>query len=137
MTSTELLPIGSVAASTGASVSTVRYYEEIGMISVASRVGGKRRFHPETVGRVSFIRRAKEVGFSLGEIRSILDDEAGGWLGVVEDKIDELDRRRGRLELMIAMLKEMRDCGCEAVASCPRSDDFALEPESSSSVATP
>ncbi len=135
MTSTELLPIGSVAASTGASVSAVRYYEDIGMISAARRVGGKRRFHPETVGRVNFIRRAKEVGFSLGEVRSILDDEAGGWSDVVDDKIDELGRRRARLDLMIAMLVEIRDCGCDAVVSCPRADDFELE--SSPSVATP
>lgn len=131
MTSTELLPIGSVAASTGVSVSAVRYYEDIGMISAVVRVGGKRRFHSDTIGRVSFIRRAQEVGFSLEEVRLILDDEAGGWLDVVEDKIDELARRRRRLDLMIAMLKEMRDCGCDAVASCPRSDDFTLEPAAS------
>ena len=75
MSSTRLLPIGEVAETTGIAVSAVRYYADIGVISTASRVGGKRRFDADTVGRVSFIRRAQEVGFSLDEIRRILDDE--------------------------------------------------------------
>lgn len=122
MTSVDLLPIGRIASATGASVSAVRYYEDIGMIDAAGRVGGKRRFHPDTVGRVNFIRRAKEAGFSLEEIHLILDDTAGGWKDLVDEKIVELDRRRERLDLMIAMLADIRDCGCKVVALCPWSE---------------
>jgi len=133
----ELLPIGGIASETGSTVSAIRYYEEIGMIEARTRVGGKRRFHPDTIGRVSFIRRAQEAGFTLGEIRLILDDEAGGWLGLVDDKIADLAKRREKLEWMISMLSEIRDCGCEVVASCPRGDllegyptdrDLAVDP---------
>lgn len=116
---TPLLPIGEVAATTNVSVSAVRYYEDIGVISAAARVGGKRRFDADTIARVSFVRRAQEVGFSLEEIRSILDDEHGGWGELVDDKLAELHARRDRLDTMISMLAEIRDCGCEAVASCP------------------
>ncbi len=73
MSSTRLLPIGEVAETTGIAVSALRYYEEIGVISSTARVGGKRRFDPATIGRVSFIQRAKEAGFSLEEIGTILD----------------------------------------------------------------
>ena len=120
MSSTRLLPIGEVAETTGIAVSAVRYYADIGVISTASRVGGKRRFDADTVGRVSFIRRAQEVGFSLDEIRTILDDEHGDWRELVDDKLDEMHERRDRIDTMISMLAEIRDCGCGAVASCPR-----------------
>ncbi len=120
MSAVALLPIGEVADSTGVAVSAVRYYDEIGVITATARVGGKRRFDPDTVGRVSFIRRAQEAGFSLEEIRTILDDAQGGWHDLVEEKLAELSERRDRLDTMIAMLGEIRDCGCEVVASCPR-----------------
>lgn len=119
MSSTDLLPIGEVAKNTGISVSAVRYYEEIGVISSATRVGGKRRFDPATIGRVSFIRRAQEAGFSLEEIGTILDDETGIWRVLVDDKLIELTERKDRLETMISMLAEIRECGCGAVAACP------------------
>jgi len=120
MSAAALLPIGEVAESTGVPVSAVRYYDEIGVITATARVGGKRRFDPDTVGRVSFIRRAQEAGFSLDEIRTILDETQGGWHGLVEEKLAELSERRDRLDTMISMLAEIRDCGCDAVASCPR-----------------
>ena len=120
MNTAELVPIGVIAESSGIAVSAVRYYAEIGVITAAGRVGGKRRFDPDTVGRVSFIRRAREAGFSLDEIRTILDDQSGGWRDLVGAKIAELGERRDRLDAMIAMLGEIRECGCRAVASCPR-----------------
>ena len=114
-----LLQIGEVARTTGITVSAVRYYDEIGVISAVARVGGKRRFDPETVGRVNFILRAQEAGFSLDDIKTVLDDTAGDWRDLVEKKLDELIGRRNRLDTMIAMVTEIRDCGCGAVASCP------------------
>ncbi len=120
MSAVALLPIGEVADSAGVAVSAVRYYDEIGVITATARVGGKRRFDPDTVGRVSFIRRAQEAGFSLEEIRTILDETQGGWHDLVENKLVELSERRDRLDTMINMLAEIRDCGCDAVASCPR-----------------
>ncbi len=119
MSSTDLLAIGEVAKTTGISVSAVRYYEDIGVISSAARVGGKRRFDQATIGRVSFIRRAQEAGFSLEEIGTILDDETGIWRVLVDDKLIELIERRDRLDTMISMLAEIRECGCGAVAACP------------------
>ena len=119
MSSIRLLRIGEVAETTGIAVSAVRYYEDIGVISATIRIGGKRRFDADTVGRVNFIRRAQEVGFSLDEIKTILDDEAGDWRDLVDDKLMELRDRRDRLDTMISMLAEIRECGCGAVASCP------------------
>ena len=120
MTPTTLLSIGEVAKTTGIAVSAVRYYDRLGVISAVNRVGGKRRFDGTTIGRLSFVRRAQEASFSLDEIRSILDHKSGGWRDLVDNKLDELGERRDRLDTMIGMLTEMRDCGCEVVESCPR-----------------
>lgn len=113
------MAIGEVADQTGTTVSTVRYYEEIGVITAAARVGGKRRFAPETLERVRFVRRAQEAGFSLDEIRVILDDDTGAWRVLVGEKLDELLERRDHIDAMITMLRRVGDCGCGAVATCP------------------
>lgn len=112
--------IGAVAEATGLAVTAIRYYDEIGIIEPASRVGGKRRFGPDTVGRINFIRRAQDVGFSLDEIKLILDDQAGEWHQLVAAKLAELQDRRQRLDTMITLLDEVSRCGCDAVADCPR-----------------
>lgn len=116
----DLLPIGKIAEATGLAVSTIRYYDERGVISATTRVGGKRRFGPEAVGRVNFIQRAQEADFSLDEIQALLDDEAGNRLRIVRDKIAQLTGRRERLDEMITMLHEIQTCGCEAVDHCAR-----------------
>ena len=120
MTTRTLLTIGDVAAVTGSTVPAIRHYDSLGLVAVATRVGGKRRFTSDTVGRVNFIRRAQDAGFRLDEIREILDDGSGGWHSLVGAKLQELTDRRTRLDEMIEMLEEIRDCGCSVVEECPR-----------------
>ena len=120
MNDTGLLAIGTLAGATGVAVSALRYYDEVGLITPTTRVGGKRRFGADAVGRVNFVRRAQEVGFSLDEIREILNDTAGTWPEVVADKLAALRSHRAELDTMIAMLDEIRVCGCRVVSECPR-----------------
>ena len=118
----EQLTIGQVADRTGLAVSAIRYYDDIGLLDPLERVGGKRRFPLSAVGRISFVRRSQEAGFSLDEIVLILDDTTGGWRELVDAKRRDLLERRARLDTMIDMLSEISDCGCEIVAECPRVD---------------
>lgn len=120
MTAVALLSIGRLAEATGASISALRYYDRIGLVQPVTRESGQRRFEPSTVGRVNFVRRAQDVGFSLEEIAALLDDDAGDWRPLVDDKIGELTDRRRHLDQMIDLLTEMRRCGCESVATCTR-----------------
>jgi DNA-binding transcriptional MerR regulator len=114
-----LLAIGEVADSAGISVSAVRYYDDVGLVGPTTRVGGKRRFATDTIARVNFIRHAQDAGFTLDQIRDILNEEQG-WRNLLDDKIAEIAERRARLDTMAAMLQEMRDCGCGAVLTCPK-----------------
>lgn len=120
--SAQLLSIGQVADAVDMSVSALRYYDKIGLISAEARVGGQRRFLSDTIGRVNFVQRAKDAGFSLGEIAAILEDEAGEWPELVDEKLRELRDRHARLEVMITLLERVRDCGCSVASECPRFD---------------
>ena len=68
------LTIGRLAQAAGVNVETIRYYQRIGLIAEPPRPAtGFRRYPPSTIGRIRFIRRARELGFRLREIRELLD----------------------------------------------------------------
>ena len=115
-----LLAIGELARQTGLTVSALRYYEERGLIVAASRCGGKRRFAAETRGRVLSIRRAQSLGFTLDEIRTLLDDSSGGWHALVDAKIVALTAKQEAIRTMLATLQELKACACAAPAKCSR-----------------
>lgn len=112
------LAIGEVAAACGTQVSAVRYYSDLGLLPVGRRVGGKRRFPPTAIARVQFIRRCRTAGFSLDEIGDILGDDPGRWRNTVDSKLVELHEQRRHLDETIALLSEIRSCGCGAVDQC-------------------
>lgn len=64
--------IGALADRTGASVPTIRYYENIGLLRRAARRNGQREYDYEDVRRVSFIRRCRDFNFSIEQIRTLL-----------------------------------------------------------------
>jgi MerR family mercuric resistance operon transcriptional regulator len=67
------LAIGELSTQTGVNIETVRYYERIGLIPSPKRTaGGRRVFTPDDAQRLSFVRRARELGFSIDDIRSLL-----------------------------------------------------------------
>src|SRR5947208_11708077 len=89
--------IGEVARRVGVRASTLRYYEARGLIEPFGRTGGKRVYGREAVERMALINFAKEVGFSLAEIRKLLagfplDTPAGmRWSELAAAKLIELD----------------------------------------------
>jgi len=67
------LLIGKVAHSAGLAVDTVRYYEREGLLEKPARsAAGYRHYRPEVVARLRFVRQAKDLGFSLSEIKELL-----------------------------------------------------------------
>lgn len=114
------LAIGEVADACRIAVSAVRYYADVDLLTITRRVGGTRRFPLTAIARVEFIRRCQESGFTLDEIRGILDEDSGHWRGAVDAKLIELRNRRQRLDATIELLTEVRDCGCVAIDQCMR-----------------
>ncbi|MDE3063976.1 MAG: helix-turn-helix domain-containing protein [Acidobacteriota bacterium] len=67
------LRIGALAARTGTNAPTIRYYEEIGLLRPADRdAGGQRAYGEQDVKRLTFIRRCREFGFSIEQVRSLV-----------------------------------------------------------------
>ena len=101
--------IGVLAKRSGVSVETIRYYQRRGLMEEPRRPpGGVRRYPPEAVSRVRFIKRAQSLGFTLQEIADLFAMQEGQAcrqtremaakkLTLIEEKIDGLTRMQGAL----------------------------------------
>jgi MerR family transcriptional regulator, mercuric resistance operon regulatory protein len=75
----ESLSIGALSSRTGVNLETIRYYERIGMLPEPPRTRARHRIYgPEHAARLAFIRRGRELGFTLAEIRSLSNLLEGG-----------------------------------------------------------
>jgi Cu(I)-responsive transcriptional regulator len=71
---TDNLTIGKLAAATGTKVETIRYYEQIGLLPAPARSAGNyRTYEGKHLRRLSFIRRARDLGFSIDQVRELMD----------------------------------------------------------------
>lgn len=123
MTEQPLLTIGEVARRAGVRTSTLRYYDDEGLVVPSARVGGRRRYGPVAVEQLATIRFCRALGFTLDEIRVILAAPRGKaqkarWRGLVDAKIAELDAVAARAAAMAAVLRVSRDCDCIDVSEC-------------------
>ncbi|HML93310.1 helix-turn-helix domain-containing protein [Methyloceanibacter sp.] len=116
--------IGKIAAETGVHVETIRYYERIGLIDTPPRTqGGFRNYNQDHAQRLILIRRGRELGFSLDNIRTLIalseerrEDEtkllALRHLADVQDKIINLKRLEQVLKNMTGACKPGRQSSC-------------------------
>ena len=102
----DAFPIGVLSRQSQVNIETVRYYERVGLLPKPARSrGGYRLYQPNDVERLNFIRRARDLGFSLDEVRRLLDladrksrscrrvhDIAVDHLAEVRSKIADLQR---------------------------------------------
>jgi MerR family mercuric resistance operon transcriptional regulator len=113
------LTIGRLAKVAGIGVETIRYYQARRLLPVPRAVGAFRRYSPAMVDRIAFIKRAQALGFSLDEVRTLLDLEDGrnrreiqavthARLAQIEDKLFGLQRMRSTL---VELLERCRSTG--------------------------
>jgi MerR family redox-sensitive transcriptional activator SoxR len=124
------LTIGVVAREVGLHTSAIRYYEHIGLLPPAARQSGQRRYDRRIVERLRMIRIAQQLGFSLGEVRILLDGFPDGtppsqrWQHMAETKLAEIKRVIVRATLMQHILEAGLDCTCPSLDVClARMDD--------------
>lgn len=113
-----------VAGRAGVNIQTLRYYERRGLLPDPPRSGAGYRAYPsETVGVVRFVKRAQRLGFTLDEVRQLLELAAGGPEGCDAAR-DVAESRLADLEAKIADLVRMRDSLRQLVTTCalPRRD---------------
>ena len=117
-----MLDIGDVAARAGVRPSTLRYYEELGLVASSSRAGGRRQYDESVLRRLEVIAFAKDSGFTLGEIRDLLSGRGHGTAHrheLTRRKLDEVNARIAQAEAMRSMLEASLSCDCEVLEECP------------------
>lgn len=119
------LTVGQVAERAGVATSALRFYEANGLIESRRNDGGHRRYAPDVLRRVAFIKVAQRVGLRLDEIRAALDALpdartptrrdwaalARSWQPVIDERIRLLESMRERLDGCIG-------CGCLSLDTC-------------------
>jgi MerR family redox-sensitive transcriptional activator SoxR len=128
----QLLRIGEVAAQAGVNTSLIRYYERIGLLPVAERISGQRRYDPAIVRRLAVIDVAQRAGLSLDEISGLLDigtDPMSARLQeLAERKLPEIEALITRAEHVREWLAAATRCECVTVDECALFDP-AVSPE--------
>jgi MerR family mercuric resistance operon transcriptional regulator len=123
----DTFPIGTLSAQSGVNIETIRYYERVGLIAKPERsAGGYRLYRSADRDRLRFVRRARDLGFSLDEVRRLLDladrksrscrrvhDIAVEHLAEVREKIADLRRMDRVLGSMV------RACAQGTLPDCP------------------
>jgi MerR family copper efflux transcriptional regulator len=119
MTTQSALSIGRIAQSAGVAIDTIRFYEREGLLpEPRRRPSGYREYDQSAVSRLRFIRRAKDLGFTLEEIRELLALSADRHVGV-EGVRERAAARLRAIDDRIAELQRVRAGLAELVDACP------------------
>lgn len=116
------MTIGAVAEQAGVATSALRYYDELGLLPPTTRVSGQRRYTPDAVGRVGVILLLTDVGFTLGEVGTLLASRAESpqaWHSLAEAKIAELRRAEASARLARTALEHAMACPKDDIVDCP------------------
>lgn len=122
----DILSIGELASATGTKIETIRYYERIGLLPSPSRTSGNyRAYARQHLERLSFIRRGRDLGFSLDEVRALLrlsddrDQSCAEVDRIARLHLSEVERKLADLTALGAKLRQMIDqCQHDTVAEC-------------------
>ena len=121
------LTIGVLSQHTGCNIETIRYYERIGMMPKPPRTqGGHRLYAEEHLKRLTFIRRSRELGFSLEQIRDLLRFVDGGRYtcsqvrAITLEHLEDVHARMTDLKRLEKVLKTMvSQCDSGKIPDCP------------------
>lgn len=115
------MDIAEVAKRSGMPASTLRFYEDKGLIASVGRQGARRLFSPGVLDQLALISLGQAAGFSLDEIRSMFsqDGEPNIDRNKLAAKADEADRMVKRLRAMSRALRHAAACPAPSHAECP------------------
>ena len=119
------LTISDVARQVGLAPSAIRYYERIGLLPPAQRSSGQRRYDSTALYRLAIVQRARQLGFTLDEIRQLflgfgnVTRASERWRTLSRKKLEELDRLMDAVKSVRRLLfKMMKCCHCDTLDQC-------------------
>lgn len=115
------MDIAEVAKRSGVPASTLRFYEEKGLVASVGRQGLRRRFDPGVLDQLALISLGQAAGFSLDEIRSMFSPDGRPSIDrrMLSAKADEIDGMVKRLKAMSDGLRHAAACPAPSHAECP------------------
>ena len=133
---------GKLARQSGVNIATIRFYEKLELLPEPPRTNaGYRMFSPESVNRIRFIKHAQDLGFSLKEIKELLDlrvtpdatatdvrMRASGKIADIDNKIQHLCAMKKSLESLVNSC-----CGIGSMSECPILESLDSEENKSES----
>jgi len=129
--------IGDAADRLGVAASTLRYYEQIGLMPEIRRVSGRRDYGSDDLKRLGLIRLAQNAGYSIREIQTLLHGFSGPtppssrWRDAAAGKRQQLNRQIDQARAMIRVLDTLLECDCPTLDHC--GDSYLLADKSSHS----
>ena len=116
----KLLDIGALSESSGLPASTLRYYDDIGLISSVARHGLRRQFAPDATLQLKLIAMGKQAGFSLEEIGAMFGTGARDLpRDDLHRRADALDRQIRELTALRDTLRHVAECKAPSHMECP------------------
>src|SRR6266699_6221335 len=119
------LTISEVARQIGLQASAIRYYERIGLLPRAPRISGQRRYDTAALYRLAIIQRARQLGFTLTEIRHLffgfrdITRASERWRMLSQRKLAELNDLMDGIKAVRGVLKKlMTNCRCDTLDQC-------------------
>ena len=119
------LTISQVARQIRLRPSAIRYYEQIGLLPPAHRLSGQRRYDPRVFYRLAIIQRARQLGFTLAEIRYLffgfrdVTRASDRWRALSQRKLAELEHLMDGIQAVRGLLKQlMTKCRCDTLDQC-------------------
>jgi MerR family redox-sensitive transcriptional activator SoxR len=118
------MTISQVARQVGVRPSTLRYYESIGLLPAPARTSGRRRYDESILQRLEIIRTAQQAGFTLAELRILLDDvltsavPSARWHDLIQRKLQELNLLLSNVQSMKNLLEDIMHCDDAELADC-------------------
>ncbi|MEM5474443.1 helix-turn-helix domain-containing protein [Hoeflea sp. AS60] len=121
-----MLTIGKLGQAAGVKVPTIRYYEQIGLLPEAERSGGNQRLYcRKALDRLTFVRHARELGFTLDAIRDLLslsdhpDQPCAAADAIAKTQLAEIEKRLARLSsLKVELTRMVAQCAGGSIADC-------------------
>lgn len=117
--------ISDVARQVGLRPSAIRYYEQIGILLPGERIGGRRRYDMSVIYRLAVIQRARQIGFTLDEIRQLFFGFGDSmrvskrWEKLSRRKLQELDGLMDAVKTMRRLMTRMlQKCHCDTLEQC-------------------
>ena len=120
MKSSQTFSVGEVAETFGMPTHVLRHWESMGLLSPQRAAGDRRRYTSDDLYRVAVIRRAKQAGFSLDDIREMLDADKHARIEIMRQHQAELRSRIADLQASVDMLERGLRCPHQDFTTCPK-----------------